>query len=300
MVRSLGRAAARIGTRVVLGAIWLLHFLPLPVLAAVGRGFGLFLYAVIVARRRVGLTNLRLCFPAWSEKDRRRVLRRHFQAFGRAELERGILWWSSRERVMRLVRIEGIEHWKGLDGRPAIWFVPHFVGLDAAGTRTSAEFEAASIYSRQRNPILDRMLYHGRSRFIASRLFSRQEGVRPIVRAIREGIPFFYLPDMDLGPRDSVFVPFFGVPAATITGLSRIAKLAGAVVVPMVVRQLPGGEGYVMRFYPAWSDFPTDDPEADARRMNAFIEERVLEMPEQYHWLHKRFKTRPPGEPRIY
>ena len=300
MLRSIGRAAARLGTRLVLGAIWLLHFLPLPVLAVLGRGFGLLLYAAIWERRRVGRTNLRLCFPEWTEKERRRVLRGHFQAFGRAILERGILWWSSRERVMRLVRIEGLEHWKALGKRPAIWFVPHFVGLDAAGTRTSAEFEAASIYSRQRNPILERWLYHGRSRFIASRLFSRQEGVRPIVRALREGVPFFYLPDMDLGPRDSVFVPFFGVPAATITGLPRIAKLADAAVVPMVVTQLPGGGGYVMRFYPAWTDFPSGDAVADARRMNAFIEARVLEMPEQYHWMHKRFKTRPPGEPRIY
>jgi KDO2-lipid IV(A) lauroyltransferase len=105
---------------------------------------------------------------------------------------------------------------------------------------------------------------------------------------------------MDFGPRDSVFVPFFGVPAATITGLSRMARLAKAVVVPVVTRQLPGGRGYVLTFHPAWSDFPTADARADARRMNAFIETCVLEMPEQYHWLHKRFKTRPPGEERFY
>jgi KDO2-lipid IV(A) lauroyltransferase len=117
---------------------------------------------------------------------------------------------------------------------------------------------------------------------------------------MREGLPFYYLPDMDFGARDSVFVPFFGVPTATITGLSRIARLAGAAIVPVLTQQLPGGRGYVLRFYPAWDRFPTDDPEADARRMNAFIEERVREMPEQYHWLHKRFKTRPAGSPRVY
>ena len=117
---------------------------------------------------------------------------------------------------------------------------------------------------------------------------------------MREGMPFYYLPDMDFGPRDSVFVPFFGVAAATITGLSRIARLADAVVVPLVTRQLPGGKGYLVQFYPPWTDFPTEDAHADARRMNAFIEERVLEMPEQYHWLHKRFKTRPPGQRRVY
>ncbi len=286
--------------RIALGLIWLLHFLPLAGLAPLGRALGLLLYAAARERRRVGRTNLRLCFPEKSERERARLLRRHFQAFGRAVLERGIVWWSSRARVMRLVRIEGLEHWKAVEGRPVIWLAPHFVGLDMGGTRLAAEYEATSMYSRQKDPRLDAILYHGRTRFVMPRLFSRQEGVRPLVKAMREGLPFYYLPDMDLGPRDSVFVPFFGVPAATITGLSRMARLAKAVVVPVVTRQLPGGRGYVLTFHPAWSDFPTADARADARRMNAFIETCVLEMPEQYHWLHKRFKTRPPGEERFY
>jgi KDO2-lipid IV(A) lauroyltransferase len=288
------------GTRLLLRVVWLLHFLPLSILAPIGRALGLFLYVVAGERRRVGRTNLRMCFPAMSERDRRRLLRRHFQAFSRAILERGYLWWSPKEDVMRLVRIEGLHHWQSVGDRPVIWFAPHFVGLDAGGSRITTEFKGSSMYSRQRNPVLDRILYHGRTRFVTPRLLSRQDGIRPLVRAIREGLPFYYLPDMDFGPRDSVFVPFFGVPAATITGLSRVARLAGAVVVPVVTRQLPGGEGYVLQFYPPWDDFPTDDAEADARRMNAFIEERVREMPEQYHWLHKRFKTRPPGLQRVY
>lgn len=201
---------------------------------------------------------------------------------------------------MRLVRIEGLHHWQAVQHRPVIWLVPHFVGLDMGGTRMGAEYHFASIYSRQKDRAIDALLYRGRTRFIAPRLVTRQEGLRSIVRVIREGLPLYYLPDMDYGPRDSVFVPFFGVPAATITGLSRLARLARAVVVPLVIRQLPGGQGYVMQFYPAWYDFPTDDAEADARRMNAFIEERVREMPEQYHWLHRRFKTRPPGAASVY
>jgi KDO2-lipid IV(A) lauroyltransferase len=287
-------------TRFGLALIWLLHFLPLSVLAPIGRAMGRFLYFVVRDRRRVGLINLRLCFPEWSEAQRRRLLRDHFQAFGRAIVERGILWWSSRARVMRLVRMEDLENWIAVRDRPVIWLAPHFVGLDMGGSRVATEFEVASMYSRQRDPLLDAVLYRGRTRFVMPRLLSRQEGVRPLVRAMREGLPFYYLPDMDLGARDSVFVPFFGVPTATITGLSRIAKLADAVVVPLVTQQLPGGRGYVLRFYPPWTDFPTDDLEADARRMNAFIEARVREMPEQYHWLHKRFKTRPPGQPRVY
>jgi KDO2-lipid IV(A) lauroyltransferase len=287
-------------TRLALGFVWLLHFLPLALLAPIGRGFGLLLHAVARERRRVARINLRLCFPEKSEAEIRKLLRGHFQAFGRAVLERGIVWWSSKERVMRIIRFEGLEHWEKLRGQPVIWLAPHFVGLDMGGTRLAADFEAASMYSRQKNPQLDAILYHGRTRFVKPRLFSRQEGVRPLVKAMREGLPFYYLPDMDFGPRDSVFVPFFGVPAATITGLSRMARLARASVVPVVTEQLPGGRGYLLRFYPAWSGFPTDDMEADARRMNAFIEDRVREMPEQYHWLHKRFKTRPPGTQRVY
>jgi KDO2-lipid IV(A) lauroyltransferase len=286
--------------RVALAIIWLLHFLPLSVLALIGRGFGLLVYAVARDRRRVARINLRLCFPEWTEAQRRRVSRRNFQAFGRAVLERGVLWWASKERILRIVRIEGLEHWQAVADGPVIWLAPHFVGLDMGGTRLAAEYEAASMYSRQKDPVLDRILYHGRTRFVMPRLVSRQEGLRPLVRVMREGVPFYYLPDLDFGPRDSVFVPFFGVPAATITGLSRMARLARAAVVPVITRQLPGGRGYVLQFYPAWDNFPTDDPEADARRMNAFIEARVRETPEQYHWLHKRFKTRPPGEPPVY
>ncbi len=287
-------------TRLGLALLWLLHFLPLGALAALGRGLGLILYALGRERRQVALKNLQLCFPQWSEEERRRIARRHVQAVARSLLERGILWWSSKARIQQLVRVEGREHVEPLLGQPMIWFAPHFVGLDMGGTRLSTEWAGCSMYSRQKDAFVDRVLLRGRTRFIAARLLSRQEGIRPLLRAIRGGLPFYYLPDQDFGPRDSIFVPFFGVPAATITGLSRIARLAGAIVVPVVTRQLPGGAGYVTTFYPAWRDFPSGDDARDARQMNAFIEQRVLEMPEQYWWLHKRFKTRPPGEPRPY
>ena len=181
-----------------------------------------------------------------------------------------------------------------------IWLAPHFVGLDMGGTRLAAEYEAVSVYSRQKNPAVDAILYHRRTRFVKPELYSRQDGIRPVVKAMRRKLPFYYLPDMDFGPRDSIFVPFFGVPAATIPGLHRIARLAGAVVVPVITTQLPGGEGYVLRFHPAWDNFPSADEAADTRRMNAFVEEQVLEMPAQYLWTHRRFKSRPPGEPPVY
>lgn len=286
--------------RIGLSILWLLHFLPLAALAPIGKGLGMLFYALGRERRDVVLTNLRLCFPQLAEAERSAIARRHFRAFGRSVIEHGILWWGSKARVQRLVRIEGLEHWLAVRGRPAIWLAPHFVGLDMGGVRIATEYRASSMYSQQKDPALDRILYHGRTRFEPQRLFSRQEGVRATVRALRDGLPFYYLPDMDFGQRDSIFAPFFGVKTATITGLSRLARVAGAAIVPAVTRQLPGTQGYVLRFYPAWEGYPGADIESDTRRMNAFIEARVREMPEQYYWLHKRFKTRPPGEPSLY
>ncbi|MBM3357253.1 MAG: lipid A biosynthesis acyltransferase [Betaproteobacteria bacterium] len=287
-------------TRVAIFLLWLLHFLPLRALARLGGAAGMVFYGLGRERRRVALTNLRLCFPQWDEARRRSLARRHFRAFGRSVLEHGVLWWSAKARVHELVRIEGLEHWRAVADRPVIWLAPHFVGLDMGGIRLTADFPLVSVYSRQKDPAVDALLYRGRTRFVVPELYSRQDGIRPVVKAMRAGLPFYYLPDMDFGDRDSIFLPFFGVPAATVTGLSRIARLADAVVVPAVTRQLPGADGYVLTFYPAWRDFPSEDLERDTRRMNAFIEERVLEMPEQYFWLHKRFKTRPPGEERLY
>ena len=282
--------------RLGLGLIWLLHFLPLAVLSRIGAALGMLLYALARARRHVVLTNLRLCFPGLSEAARGDLARRHFRAFGRSLLEHGILWWGSKQQVCNLVRIEGLEHWRGIEKRPVILLAPHFIGLDMGGIRLAADYRLNSVYSRQKSAAADAILIHGRTRFGQTRLFARQDGIRPMIRSLKNGEPFYYLPDMDLGSRDSVFAPFFGVQAATITALARIAQLAGAAIVPCVTRQLPGGAGYLVRLYPAWLDYPGGDPDADARRMNAFIEERVREAPEQYYWLHKRFKTRPAGE----
>jgi Kdo2-lipid IVA lauroyltransferase/acyltransferase len=286
--------------RLALAAMWLLHFLPLPALATLGRGLGSLLFVFARERRRVCLTNLERCFPRMPEAERRGLAKRHFRAFGRSVLERGILWWAPRERVMRLVRVVGMEHLLAAKGSALILLAPHFVGLDAGWTRLTCELDMSGIYANQKNAVFNAVLFAGRTRFGRQRALSRQDGVRAGLAAIREHLPFYYLPDMDFGARDSVFVPFFGVPAATVTGLPRLAQAAGARVMPCVTRMLPGGAGYEVRCYPAWEDFPTGDPIADVRRMNAFIEERVREMPEQYFWTHKRFKTRPPGEPRWY
>lgn len=281
--------------------LWLVHWLPLSIQAALGNALGSLLFHLAGRRRRIGEINLQLCFPDWDKAWRRRVLRDHFRCAARAALEHGMLWWSPVARVKKWVRFEGMEHMQGLIGQPVIVLAPHFIGLDMGGVRFTAEFAPiVSMYSRMKNPHFDRLMLHARTRFGGSKMFSRHDGVRPLVREVRLGLPLYYLPDQDFGAKDALFVPFFGVPAATVTALARIARVTRARVIPCVTRQLPGGQGYVARFHPAWDNFPGDDVEADTRRMNAFIEECVLEMPEQYFWLHKRFKTRPPGEPRLY
>src|SRR5262245_59988917 len=285
--------------RLAIAALWCLRLLPLSLLAPLGGGLGWVAFHFWRERRQICLANLEACFPDLTQRERRMLAKQHFAALSRSVLERGILWWSPGERVARVIRIVGAEHWQSAQ-KPVIFLVPHFVGLDAAATRLNMETEAVSIYTRQKNPVVNELLVRYRTRFKPVILLSRQDGALGVIRALRKGIPFYYLPDQDYGPRDSVFVPFFGVPTATITGVSRIARLTDASVVPFVARMLPGGQGYEARFYPAWQNFPSDDLEADARRVNAFIEERVREMPEQYNWVHKRFKTRPPGEPGFY
>ncbi len=287
--------------RLAIALVWLLRLLPLRLLVPVGRMLGLLLYAIARERRNVVNTNLRLCFPDRSAGERARMARAHFQALGRAVLEQGIAWWSSEARVRRVVRLVD-EHIldDAMKQGKVILMTLHFIGVDMGAVRLSRDHSMATIYSQQKNPVFDALLRKARRRFGNNLLLSRQDGVRAVLRAMRSGWSLFYLPDMDFGPHDSIFVPFFGVEAATITGLSRIARLSGAKVVPLVTRQLPGVQGYEARIYPGWEDFPSGDVETDTRRMNAFIEARVLETPEQYYWVHKRFKTRPAGETRFY
>jgi KDO2-lipid IV(A) lauroyltransferase len=286
-------------SRLVFGFMWVVRFLPFRAVAAIGEALGSVLYWLIAERRRVTRVNLAKCFPHLPEREREAIARAHFRAFVRSLLDRGILWWSPPERVERLVALEGFEHLQALAGERIVLLAPHFLGLDAGGVRLAKQWpRMASMYSRQKDPLFDRLLQRGRLRF-GGKLYARQAGIRKVLKSVQSGESFYYLPDMDFGPKASVFVPFFGVPAATTVGLSYIARITGARVVPCVTRMLDDGR-YVARLYPAWSDFPSGDDVADARRMLAFIEERVREMPEQYLWMHKRFKTRPEGEEKFY
>jgi len=284
--------------RLWLAFMWLVHWLPLPLLAWLGRGLGLLFWFVVRRRRHIVLTNLGLCFPELSTAEKSALARRHFMAFGRNMLELGLWWWASPARIRHLVTIEHGERLTALRGKPVILFAPHFTGVDAGGIRLGMEEKMVTIYAKAKNRVFDAAMWRGRSRFGNIELISRLDGVKKVVRPLRDGKPFYYLPDMDYGRKEAVFVPFFGVPAATITGLSRLAKLTGATVLPVITRMI--GNRYVVSIGEPWADFPTDDVVADTWRMNAVLEAEILRSPEQYYWLHRRFKTRPEGEKGVY
>jgi len=293
---------ARLFTPLLLALLWLLSKLPLPLLALLGRAVGRLSWWLVRGRRAVALRNLALCLPELSDQQRRDIARENFALVGRGLLEHGLSWYASKQRLMQLIHVEGDVTLVERSARPVMWLVPHFIALDIAGLAVQL-FQprpVVSVYQPQSNPAFDAAILRNRLRFGNGRLFSRFDSARALMRAVRDGHAFFNLPDMDFGERDAAFVPFFGVPAATLLAPSRLARALDMVVQPVVAEVLPRGQGYRVRFLEPFTDFPSDDAVADTVRMNHWIEQEVRRMPEQYLWVHKRFKTRPPGEPSLY
>ncbi len=240
------KALRWLGTYLGVFVLWVVHFLPLKWIGTIGSGLGAILYRF--GRGRVTRTNLTLCFPQMPESERHALGLKHFKMLGRNAVELSVMVWGSEEQLLRLIKVEGLEHLKAAEGRPVIALAPHFIGLNVGGIRVAHEYPGtASIYSRQKNPVLDRIFLKARTRFGNPHLVSRQEGLRSVIRVVKSGKPFYFLPDMDFGARDAIFSPFFGVPAATITTLPRLAKLAGAAVIPVVTRQVGDGKRFKTR-----------------------------------------------------
>lgn len=285
--------------RALLWAMRQLARLPLPVLRALGAALGSVLYVLARRRRRIALTNLRLCFPEWSQAECEAVARRSFIAFAQTFLDRAWVWHAPPEVVRQRIRLSGAVH-ELHKPEAAVLFAPHFYGMDAGGAAImqQAVRTGGSIYSPQKHPALDAWVRAGRERFGDVVLINRQGGVKPVVKSLREGRYLYLLPDMDLGPQESIFVPFFGVPAATVPALPRLARLGQARVVPVVTRMTR--QGYDVQVHPAWADYPSADVAADTALMNRRLQDWIRAMPEQYYWVHKRFKTRPPGAANVY
>lgn len=277
----------------------LLAHLPLAWVRALGTLLGWILYALVLPRRRVAQTNLRLCFPQLSPPQLRCLTRRTFVRFAQAWLDRGWLWHGASEVVHQRLQLTGaVEELQG--HRPTVIFAPHFVGLDAGWSALTQQLPRRfnTIYAQQSNPVMDRWILAGRQRFGQGRLFGREDGIKTIMAELQAGAPLYLLPDMSYGAERSVFVPFYGVPAATVPSLSRFARLGRANVVPVITRMT--ATGYEVQVLPHWQDFPTDAALADTALMNQRLQSYIDTMPDQYFWVHKRFKDRPEGLPAVY
>lgn len=288
-------------TWIGVGILRLLALLPLRALRAPGTALGLLIYRLFRSRRHIANTNIALCFPELDETARRRLTRDHFAALGRSILATGYNWFAPGPKLDRLFRLEGREHLDELldKGEKVILLAPHFIALEIGGIYISRLYPSISMYQYVKNPVMDRVIRKGRTRF-GIELVERKASMHGLVKRIRSGRLFYYLPDQDPGPRKGIFVPFFGVETATFPVLSRFARMSGARVVPCLTEQRDDGRGWRIRLLPAIEGFPSGDEHADARLMNETIERTIRMMPSQYFWVHKRFKTRPPGEPSVY
>lgn len=282
--------------------VWLMRALapwPLALLRALGWFLGHVLFALARTRRRIVRVNLSLCFPQLSALERWQMARRHFVLVAQALLDRAWLWHGSRDQLLQRLQLHG-DVAPLLGDTPVVMFAPHFVGLDAGGSALTQLLgvHMASIFVRQSNQALDDWVRQGRNRSGHVKLYFRHQGVKQIVTGLRQGDKLYLLPDMDFGRKESEFVPFFGVQAATVPSLSRFCRLGRAQVLTAVTRLTP--QGYRLEVGPLWEGFPSEDALSDTARMNRELQALIETMPEQYYWVHKRFKTRPEGEPAFY
>lgn len=284
-----------------LGVLWLLTYLPGGLRRRLGTWIGDQAYRRNPKRRAIVETNLAWCFPEKSADERRWLAREYFRNMSRTVLDYGLLWWGSRRRLERTLTLEGEEHIAPhLEaGTPVILLTCHHVALDPAGIAFNLKYPVVSIFKEGRNALLDWFIARGRAR-MGALIYEREDSMRPVVKATRAGYALYYLPDEDLGPERSVFAPFFGIPAATIPALSRLAKLCRAVVIPYMAYYHPETGRYTARLFPALEEYPSGDEVADAAHMNRALEMMIREAPEQYMWSLRIFQTRPDGSPPPY
>lgn len=274
--------------------------LPYRALYLLGCFLGAIVYRLPGSFRRTAERNIDLCFPEFSPAERAGLVRAHFRSLGIGVFETAISWWSSNARVMRMSTLEGREH---LDaalalGKGAILLSAHFTTLEIGACVLCATLPTNIMYRPTSNLVLEAFLMRNRAR--KTRRAIRRDDVRTVVTALKSNEPVWYAPDQSYRKKGAQMVPLFGIPAATNTATSRLAKMTGAAVLPYFQERLPKGSGYRMVIHPMLEHFPTDDPVADATRFNHLIEAQIRRVPEQYLWIHRRFKGLTPEYPDYY
>lgn len=282
-----------------LGVLRLIHLLPYGIQLAIGRQLGRIFGRIAGRRSKIAQRNLALCFPELGEPERSRLLHQHFEAMGMAMIESAMSWWGSDRRIQSLATISGMEHLQqALDaGRGVVLLTGHLSSMELAGHILSSHRRIGAMYRPMKNQLMERIVGNARRRRL-SPVFPRDE-IRTMTRALREGHAIWYGYDQNYGGNHSLFVPFFGVPAATITTTSRFAKMGNALVIPFFPFRNADGR-YFIEIHPPLEAFPSGDLEADTRRLNSLLEAAIRRTPEQYLWIHRRFKTRPPGDDPVY
>ncbi|MCU1728482.1 lipid A biosynthesis lauroyl acyltransferase [Pseudomonas sp. 7P_10.2_Bac1] len=285
-----------------LGVLWLVVQLPYKGQLAIGRFLGASMYRVAGERRRIAARNLELCFPEKTAAERKRLLKENFASTGIAFFEMAMSWWWAKPRLAKLAHVQGLEHLQQAqrEGQGVILMAFHFTTLEIGAALLGQQHTIDGMYREHKNPLFDFIQRRGRERHNLDSLAVERDDVRGMLKLLRAGRAIWYAPDQDYGAKQSIFVPLFGIEAATVTATSKFAKLGKAQVVPFTQQRLADGSGYQLVIHPPLSDFPGESDEADCLRINQWVERAIRECPEQYLWAHRRFKTRPPGEPKLY
>ena len=285
-----------------LGLLWLLTQLPYRALLVLGRALGLLMFCGAAKRRHIVTRNLELCFPELTSAQRKALVRDNFISMGIAFFEMAMSWWWPQKRLRRLLKVKGLEHLQAAQeqGQGVILMAIHFTTLEIGAALLGQRHTIDGMYRAHKNPVFDYVQRRGRERHNTDSQAIEREDVRGMLKVLRQGRAIWYAPVQDYGPKLSLFVPLFGIPAATVTATSKFAKLGRAQVIPMKQTRLPKGQGYLIELEPPLIDFPGESDEADCLRLNQWIEQAIREQPEQYLWAHRRFKTRPEGEAQLY
>jgi len=284
------------------GLLWILMLVPGLVRQRIAKWLARWVLINHRKRRHIVETNLAMCFPDKSDKARRIMTRRFFEYGAMAMLDYGLLWFAGSWRLNKRIVMQGVEHIEDpyLSDRRIILLSCHTPGLDYGAIAITRRYPTVGLVNPARNPLFEWLVSRGRTRF-NSRLIERSAGIRHVVRAIRKKNLFYYLPDEDLGQtRQAEFLPYLGIPTATLTTLGRMANMTHALVVPCITHFNRRKDRYEVKCYPALKNFPTGDDSEDAKTMNQALEQMIREAPEQYMWSFRLFQSRPDNETSPY
>jgi KDO2-lipid IV(A) lauroyltransferase len=283
------------------GVIWLIAQLPYAALLWLGRRLGGLVMRAPSARRHIAEINIARCFPELDTAARRLLVDRNLREIGLMLVEFALGWMGSDKKIAGIpIVIEGLEHLElaRTNGQGVLLVGGHFSHLELCARLVSQRIRISGMYRKMDSAVFEWAVLRARLDY-ATTMFDKDD-LRGTVKYLRNGGTLWYAPDQDMRSKDNVFVPFFGMPAATITATHHLARMSGAAVIPCFHRRLPNGEGYVLRLGAPLDNFPSADVMADTARVNGCIEQMVRESPEQYLWVHKRFKSQPEGQPSVY